>query len=328
MSFPTFTIAIPAYKAQFLHEAIQSVLGQTFADFELVIVNDASPEDLGAIVKSYADPRIRYFVNEKNCGAVDVVDNWNHCLSHATGTYFLCMGDDDRLLPTCLADYKGLIAQHPGLGIYHAWTQIIDDQGDIVRMQAPRPEVESVYSLIWNRWKGRDQFVGDFLFDTARLKMIGGFFKLPYAWGSDDITAVMAAEPSGIANLQVPAFQYRAHAATISESTPCDQFMQAIDLEEAWFTRFLTDHAASPVSPLTAVFRKMCVATRAEYFSNRRQQTVANDLEAHGILRLLYWMRPRHRHGLRLSQICFCGLLSIRQAFHRRRIAKQQDYIP
>lgn len=325
---PRFTIAIPAYKAKFLREAIQSVLDQTFPDFELIIVNDASPEDLDSIVRTFSDPRIHYFVNERNCGAVEVVDNWNRCLAHASGTYFLCMGDDDRLLSSCLADYKTLIEHHPGLGVYHAWTQIINDQGDIVRMQEPRPEVESVYSLIWNRWKGRDQFIGDFLFDTAWLKTHGGFFKLPYAWGSDDITAVMAATPSGIANLQVPAFQYRVHATTISESTPCEHFMNAIDLEEAWFVHFLAASASSPVATITAVFRKMCVEARAQYFSNRRQQTVANDIETHGPFRFLYWLRPRHRHGLRLSQIFFCGLLGIRQAFHRRRLAKHQDCSP
>ena len=99
----TFSITIPAYKTRFLDEAIHSVIAQTYQDWQLVIVDDCSPEDLKSIVEPYlADSRVEYYRNEKNCGAVDVVDNWNICLSHCTGDYVICMGDDDRLLPCCL----------------------------------------------------------------------------------------------------------------------------------------------------------------------------------------------------------------------------------
>ena len=67
-----FSITIPAYKQKFLAEAIDSCLTQTYKDFELIIVNDHSPENLDAVVSQYDNPRIRYYVNEKNCGAVEV----------------------------------------------------------------------------------------------------------------------------------------------------------------------------------------------------------------------------------------------------------------
>ena len=101
-----FSVTIPAYKDKYLGETIDSVLAQTYSNFEVVIVNDASPYDLDSIVAQYDDPRIRYFKNEKNCGARHVVDNWNICLGHATGEYLICMGDDDNLTPRCLADFR------------------------------------------------------------------------------------------------------------------------------------------------------------------------------------------------------------------------------
>ena len=61
-----FSITIPAYKRSYLKEAIDSCLAQTYKDFELIIVNDASPEDLDSIVNSYSDNRIRYYKNETN----------------------------------------------------------------------------------------------------------------------------------------------------------------------------------------------------------------------------------------------------------------------
>lgn len=56
-----FSITIPAYKAKFLKECIDSILSQTYNDFELIIVNDASPEYLDSIINGYSDSRIRYY---------------------------------------------------------------------------------------------------------------------------------------------------------------------------------------------------------------------------------------------------------------------------
>ena len=78
-----YSFVLPAYKARFFREALDSILAQTYKDFELIIVNDASPEDLDSIVKSYDDPRIRYYVNEHNIGGKDLVAQWNHCLEYA-----------------------------------------------------------------------------------------------------------------------------------------------------------------------------------------------------------------------------------------------------
>ena len=61
-----YTIAIPAYKSEFLKDCIQSILVQTFEDFELIIVNDASPENIDEVVHSFSDHRIRYYKNEEN----------------------------------------------------------------------------------------------------------------------------------------------------------------------------------------------------------------------------------------------------------------------
>lgn len=55
-----FSITIPAYKQKYLYEAIESCLVQSYKDFELIVVDDASPEDLKSIVDMFSDPRLRY----------------------------------------------------------------------------------------------------------------------------------------------------------------------------------------------------------------------------------------------------------------------------
>lgn len=94
-----YSFVLPAYKTGFIKEAIDSILEQTYKDFELIIINDASPEDLNSIVNTYCDERIRYYVNEKNVGGKDLVSQWNHCLQYAVGEYVILASDDDVYFP-------------------------------------------------------------------------------------------------------------------------------------------------------------------------------------------------------------------------------------
>ena len=247
-----FSILIPAYKKRYLKEAIESCLNQTYSNFEIIVINDASPENLDEVVADFSDNRIKYYRNEINCGAIDVVDNWNKCLGYSTGDYVLCMGDDDRLLPDCLKEYFALICKYPGLGLYHGWTELIDQNSDFYDIQPPRPEYEDVFSLIWNRWNNRElQFIGDFLFDADLLKKNNGFYYLPLAWGSDDISAVIAASKSGVANTQKIVFQYRVNPYTITNSGNYDVKVDAILRERKWYIRFLSNS-----SPKTEIENK------------------------------------------------------------------------
>jgi glycosyltransferase involved in cell wall biosynthesis len=75
------------------------VLAQTFADFELVIIDDNSPDDTFAIASSYSDPRVRCLRNPANLGPEG---NWNRCLAEAKGRYFKLLPQDDLLAPDCL----------------------------------------------------------------------------------------------------------------------------------------------------------------------------------------------------------------------------------
>ncbi|MFA6832241.1 MAG: glycosyltransferase, partial [Bacteroidaceae bacterium] len=68
-----FSITVPAYKAQFLKECIDSILAQTYQNFELIIVNDNSPQNLEHIVSKYHDERIHYYKNKIGFGAEHVV---------------------------------------------------------------------------------------------------------------------------------------------------------------------------------------------------------------------------------------------------------------
>jgi glycosyltransferase involved in cell wall biosynthesis len=298
-----FTIGIPAYKAAFLAECLDSILEQTYTDFEIVIVDDASPEDLDSIVHSYKDARIRYYKNEQNIGALNVVDNWNKCLSYAGGEFFICMGDDDKLLPNCLDEYAKLIDRYPTLDIYHGWTEMIDEESNFVRLQEARPEYESVYSMIWHRWNGRIQFVGDFLFRTSTLKEKGGFYKLPLAWASDDITACLMAEDKGIANTQSPVFQYRNNSQTISNTGAIPDKMKAVELEEEWYCRFFGGRKS--LNEIDKKFLKMSERNIQSHFIKKRISLIKSDfLSGKSILsKLFYWSGNKQEFKITFAMV-------------------------
>lgn len=299
-----FSIAIPAYKPEYLDEAVSSVLAQSFGDWELIVVDDASPADLRSIMAPYlADPRVQYYRNEQNFGSVNVVNNWNRCLEYCKGDYVICMGDDDKLLPNCLADYAELIDRYPGLGVYHARTEIIDEHSEFSDVTASRCEFESVYSFIWHRWNARFlQYVGDFLYETESLRKNGGFFFLPLAWGSDDITAIIAAREKGIANTLQPGFCYRINPATISKEGDIVVKMQAIQKEEEWIESFLE---VEPDDELDKKYWICLKRQRVRYFEKKKGLTIARDLKDHSWVRVFPWIVRRKRFGLKLRTVVY-----------------------
>jgi glycosyltransferase involved in cell wall biosynthesis len=100
---PKVSAVIPTYnRAQFLERAIRSVLDQTFQDFEIVVVNDASPDEgaTDAVVKDFRDPRIKYFRHETNKG---IGATRNTGVLNSSGEYIAFLDDDDAWLPQKLA---------------------------------------------------------------------------------------------------------------------------------------------------------------------------------------------------------------------------------
>lgn len=295
-----FSITIPAYKGRFLYEAIESVLRQTYNNWELIIVDDCSPEDIFGIVNQFSDPRIRYYRNEENCGAVNVVDNWNKCLEYATGDYIICMGDDDRLLPNCLEDLVKLIRKYPSLDVYHAWTQIIDENGAAKRALIKRNEFENVFSLISHKIKGDYQFIGDFCFKLSSLKDCGGYYKLPLAWCSDDITSYRAAEKKGIANTQTICFEYRVSSLTITKQVSkeiIDYKVKSLLAEKKWIENLLDRFNTFCFNADERIYYIQVRDNMSKYISKEVSQLIYLDIK-NRYRGISYWIHFFYRYRL------------------------------
>ena len=308
----TFSITIPAYKARFLDEAIKSVIAQTYQDWQLVIVDDCSPEDLKGIVEPYlADSRVEYYRNEKNCGAVDVVDNWNICLSHCTGDYVICMGDDDRLLPCCLEELSKTIDKYPELNVYHLQTEIIDESGKVIETLEERPEQEDVLSLMTKRWEGRKQYIGDFCYSRKHLNAFGGYYPLPYAWGSDDITLFRAALPSGIANVSRTGFQYRENQYSISLAHNDTEKVATVLLQREWYQKAFVELIPQGVFPKTDI--QNALNSMNGFVRGLIIGHIKRDLKQGGVHKYWYWLWNYPKQVLSYLTMIKIYILSITQ---------------
>lgn len=195
-----FSILIPAFKAKYLKKAIDSILNQDYRDFELIIVNDKSPENLAKIVYQYNDPRISYFENQENLGKENVVRSWNKCFEYATREFCLLFSDDDVLHPEFLSEIKKLIDKYPKTDLFYCRTAIIDKNDEVIRYSASSPEFETLPDFIWHRVHNlRDIFAQNFVFRRSALKSINGFVEFPLAWATDDATWFSLSRSNGVA---------------------------------------------------------------------------------------------------------------------------------
>lgn len=97
---PTVSVCMPTYQgARYVAAAVESVLAQTFADFELVVVDDASDDGTVEAVARFTDPRLRIVRNPARLG---LAGNWNRAASEARGRYVKLLAQDDLLYPRCL----------------------------------------------------------------------------------------------------------------------------------------------------------------------------------------------------------------------------------
>ena len=147
-------------------------MAQTYTDFELIILNDASPENVREIIERFQDPRIRYFENKKNLGAVSLARTWNICLERAAGEYFVMFSDDDEYDKDFLNEMLALATKYPGTDLFHSRVLRIDTNGKPVSHTPTCPEFESGIDFIWHRiMKFRYYYAPDFMCRTKALEI-------------------------------------------------------------------------------------------------------------------------------------------------------------
>lgn len=130
MVAPDVSVCIPAYRAErYLRSSIESVLAQTFTDWELVIVDNASADRTGEIARSYGDSRI---VVHTNPSTVPLADNWNLAVSLCRGRLVKLLPADDEIRPDCLELQVKALDGHPGTALVACRRDLVDACGRVL----------------------------------------------------------------------------------------------------------------------------------------------------------------------------------------------------
>ncbi|HUX85694.1 MAG TPA: glycosyltransferase, partial [Chloroflexota bacterium] len=145
---PKITVGITSYNyGRFIGEAIESVLSQDGVNLELIVVDDQSTDESERVIRSFTDPRLRFFRNETKLG----VPAYNRCIALARGDVVAFLDADDRMRPWNLREKARLLDRHPEVGIVYSACQNIDINGNPIALDCrfeqsyiaePRVELE------------------------------------------------------------------------------------------------------------------------------------------------------------------------------------------
>ena len=139
MTNPQISIIMPAYNAKkYVAEAINSILAQTFTDFEFIIINDASADSTKNIIESFQDPRIKLINNEQNQG---VAKSLNIGISAAKGKYIARMDADDISLPQRFQTQFDFMEQNPDIDICGSWMETFGNEERVVNFPLSHSDI-------------------------------------------------------------------------------------------------------------------------------------------------------------------------------------------
>jgi glycosyltransferase involved in cell wall biosynthesis len=203
------TVLMPVYNGEkYLSEAIDSVLNQTYKDFEFLIINDGSSDGSVDIINSYNDPRIRLINNEKN---LQLIATLNLGLDLAKGKYIARMDCDDIAFPERLEEQVAFMDANPEVGILGSWYNRSDNSQLVTR---PVHHEEIKVNLL----KGAAILHPTSIFRTEFFVKNNLKFKPEYIHAEDYELWVRASELFKLANIPKSLLQYRKHPKQISRA--------------------------------------------------------------------------------------------------------------
>lgn len=205
LALPRVSIGMPVYNgANFIRQAVDSILAQTYADFELIVSDNASTDETQAICQAYAarDPRVRYYRNEKNMGASW---NYNRVTALSRGAYIKHAAHDDVLAPTYLERCVEVMDREPSVVLCYPRSIHIDEHGN--RVELPKVSLHLMSDRPHERFKvfqhncsevtGADpvfglyrasalrktpvvaNYIGSDIILMAELSLLGKFYEVP-----------------------------------------------------------------------------------------------------------------------------------------------------
>jgi glycosyltransferase involved in cell wall biosynthesis len=202
------SVAMPVHNGMpFLPLTVESVLRQTFPDFELVVIDDASTDETPAYLKALADPRIRYHRVDR----VGLVGALNHCLQHAGAEIVARIDADDLAHPTRLQKQYEYLQAHPDCLVVGCQFDLINERGEITGHSSLPVSDEAIrWTMLWQS----PILHPGAMFRRAPAVALGGYRREFEASEDYDLWSRLAAH-GGLGNLPENLAQWRRHSRAV-----------------------------------------------------------------------------------------------------------------
>jgi radical SAM superfamily enzyme YgiQ (UPF0313 family) len=202
---PKVSVIMSVYNGErFLRESIDSILNQTFRDFEFIIINDGSTDRTGEILDSYSDERIKIF-NQSNQG---LTKSLNKALRLARGEYIARQDADDISEPNRLEVQVAYLESHPDIGLVGSFAKVINEQGDFTGNELIVPDFsEEIFELLPSR---NCLLHGSVMFKRDIIDLVGNYNEnFPYA--QDYEFWIRISQKFKVANIPKYLYRFRIH---------------------------------------------------------------------------------------------------------------------
>ena len=140
------SVVMPVYNGeQFVGKAVESILNQTFKEFEFIIIDDKSTDSSLKIIKSFDDSRIKLVLNKKNLG---VATSLNRGIQYSKGQYIARMDADDISYPNRLEEQLSFLENNPGISVLGTYASLFKENGRIWGNHRP-PVLPTLAGWLW-----------------------------------------------------------------------------------------------------------------------------------------------------------------------------------
>jgi glycosyltransferase involved in cell wall biosynthesis len=234
---PTVSVLMSVYNGErYLRPAVESILAQTLADFEFVIIDDGSTDASPSILRQYADrdPRVKVTVRE-NRGLPATL---NEAFATSHGKYLARMDCDDVALPKRFERQVALLDADPAVACTGGWFQLIDGRGRLLTTLSP-PAGDAAIQAKLLRGHAAICHPCAMIRRTA-MERVGGY-DTRFTTAQDLDLWLRLGEVGTLANVAEPVLQFRLHKSSVSETKREQQReMGRLACDEAWLRRGLT----------------------------------------------------------------------------------------
>ncbi|HUR65536.1 MAG TPA: glycosyltransferase, partial [Chitinophagaceae bacterium] len=208
-----YSIILPVRNGgEYVKLCINSILGQTVNDFNLIVLDNCSSDGTLEYVQSLTDDRI---VIHPSAKSLTIEENWGRITGIDTNEFITLIGHDDILYPEYLAEMEKLISAHPHASLYQAHYTYINGKGDVIRKCKPMAEIEDGPAFLRSFLQFKIDIMGTgYMMRAADFKDVGGIPAYPNLILGDLELWIKLTTISFKATSSKECFSYRVHLST------------------------------------------------------------------------------------------------------------------